>query len=388
MRRISVLPRVKKHAGILICLLLFSLNTLFVLFPLPYGNGKVKEASDTEDNIMRSVIMGAKETSRKNALSVAGQENRYETRRNITESTLTTKRSKPWCEEVLHHYPMALDYRKLLSSSVSSISSPIHLHPYQYIFNPTRVCNTSNEIFILSVVKSKIDHFILRMAIRATWGRKANSKNNRLVFLLGNSKNSTIRYDVRQEFKMHGDLVMENFIDSYYNNTIKTTMGVRWIAEFCEKARYVVFVDEDVMVLYPNLLKFFGGLIKYQELQLFEGEIHTDAGPHRNSTSKWYVSKGEYPFDCYPPFLSGGTILTSGNVVQKLNTAIPYVKPLKLDDVYLSIVANKVGITPKNNVKVCMGVNKSFRDEFITKHGFVNHYLNIGNMLHKRFTDM
>jgi hypothetical protein len=40
---------------------------------------------------------------------------------------------------------------------------------------------------------------------------------------------------VEKEFAQYKDLVQGNFIDSYFNNTWKTALGLRWAVEHCPK---------------------------------------------------------------------------------------------------------------------------------------------------------
>ncbi len=46
----------------------------------------------------------------------------------------------------------------------------------------------------------------------------------------------------------YGDLVQENFIDSYRNLTLKTLMGIRWASIHCSNAKFVVKIDDDVII--------------------------------------------------------------------------------------------------------------------------------------------
>ncbi|KAK3084192.1 hypothetical protein FSP39_009804 [Pinctada imbricata] len=191
---------------------------------------------------------------------------------------------------------------------------------------------------------------------------------------------------VHQESMKYDDMLMEDFTDFYYNNTIKTTMAVRWIAKYCANARFVFLVDEDVMVNYVNLVAFFRGISTADEDTLFEGELHYTDLPHRHNYSKWYITREEYPFDCYLPFLSGGAILTSGRVIRNLNIALPYVQYLKMDDVFLSTVAHKIGVRPRNNNKICMNDCGFDLKNYITKHGFSQHwnYFRVGKWLNTK----
>ena len=47
-----------------------------------------------------------------------------------------------------------------------------------------------------------------------------------------------------------------DFIDSYYNNTIKTMMGLRWASEQCPAAKFYLYVDDDYYISTRNVLRF------------------------------------------------------------------------------------------------------------------------------------
>ena len=57
----------------------------------------------------------------------------------------------------------------------------------------------------------------------------------RVLFLLGTSNENTTYTNklLSDEEKQHGDLIQGNFIDSYYNLTKKTLMGMQWVSYFC-----------------------------------------------------------------------------------------------------------------------------------------------------------
>jgi hypothetical protein len=57
-----------------------------------------------------------------------------------------------------------------------------------------------------------------------------------------------------------------------------------------------------------------------------------------------YITKEEYPWELYPPYLSGGSILTTFDVVRNISKAIPFVRTLSIDDLYIGIIANFLGI--------------------------------------------
>ena len=56
-----------------------------------------------------------------------------------------------------------------------------------------------------------------------------------------------------------------NFIDSYFNNTIKTVSGLRWCKENCIRSKFYLFVDDDFYVSVKNILAFLRNPVNYPE---------------------------------------------------------------------------------------------------------------------------
>ena len=48
---------------------------------------------------------------------------------------------------------------------------------------------------------------------------------------------------------------MAFFQDSYYNLTLKTVMGLKWVKDHCSQARFVMKTDDDIFVNLPKLHK-------------------------------------------------------------------------------------------------------------------------------------
>ncbi|KAK3089473.1 hypothetical protein FSP39_003891 [Pinctada imbricata] len=213
----------------------------------------------------------------------------------------------------------------------------INPHPYEYIHNPGAICE-DESIFIVVLVKSKVDNFEYREAIRYSWG----TSFKHLVFLLGASENTSIQNNVTKESQIYNDIVQENFIDDYCNNTLKTIMGFNWAHTYCHSSRYHLFVDDDVFVVKDNLDFLYRP--PTPEQTLFIGRLFQNSVPYRDNGSKWYISWEDYPFDRWPPYIAGGAFVTSSRVTQMLHFAFPFVKYLGIDDAYLGIVSKKLGL--------------------------------------------
>ena len=44
------------------------------------------------------------------------------------------------------------------------------------------------------------------------------------------------------------DIIQGTFIDSYHNITTRDLLGFKYITEFCHQSKYVVRIDDDVML--------------------------------------------------------------------------------------------------------------------------------------------
>ena len=289
-----------------------------------------------------------------------------------------SKQQKRWCEDLAFQYPLVLNVSEILQSDGKPLTGvkPIHLHPFRYIYNPENICSDRwNNIRILSVVKSKVTNFAIREAIRKTWGKIASNGPYRMVFTVGYTQNIRTRRQVEVEYAKYGDVIQENFIDSYYNNSLKTIMSIRWIATYCSRADFVLLVDDDVMVNFRNLINHVSVIPHAVADTLYSGNLKTKDGPIRLSSMKWHIPKEEFPYECYPDYISGGAILTSGQVMRKMHLLLPYVKRFKLDDIYLSILAQKLRVYPTHNSKISMRRLKiSVLREIICSHGFSKYH--------------
>ena len=117
------------------------------------------------------------------------------------------------------------------------------------------------QLRLVILVKSALENFDRRAAIRDTWGfeRRFSDVPVRTVFLLGSSADNDdgggeLAAKVEEEHRLYGDLVQGDFRDAYFNNTLKSMMGLRWATELCPTSRFYLFVDDDYYVSVRNLL--------------------------------------------------------------------------------------------------------------------------------------
>lgn len=285
-------------------------------------------------------------------------------------------------------------YIKQLKAHKHPDVDPINYYPFTYLNNPK--CDFDNyyedpALRLTLVVKSTVEDFLKRNAIRSTWGQEYRSEfpeiNIRTIFNLGCSQNKYVQDMVEIESDVYEDILQSSFHDAYFNNTFKTAMGIKWAVQNCRFTDFFFFVDEDFLVSTRNLAAFLmNRMDEYKNESLYMGYVHRNPKPFRNPSNKWFVTEEEYPFTTYPEFVAGGGIIFSQKGLQDIHYGISYTQHFRLDDVFVGLVATKVNMKPLHNEeihpyrKVDMKEVDHFRN-LIASHGFgdIDEMINVWN---------
>ncbi|KAJ8727861.1 hypothetical protein PYW08_016246 [Mythimna loreyi] len=263
-------------------------------------------------------------------------------------------------------YPLNVDIRSIVNDVLAGKKvsvSPINYYPYRFLTNSGK-CSTTDNLDLFIVVKSAMDHFGHRDAIRKTYGREnVPGRTVKTLFFLGidGKPKSDLQKDIDKEMAKYKDIIQIDFIDSYFNNTIKTMMSFRWLFEHCAAADYYLFTDDDMYISVNNLLAYIhdreatrlpaGERVTHADRPkgdyLFTGYVFKST-PQRFKSSKWRVSFEEYPWDKWPAYVTAGAYVVSNKAMKDMYVASLFVKHFRFDDIYLGIVAKKVGITPRH----------------------------------------
>ena len=143
------------------------------------------------------------------------------------------------------------------TTTVSSIINPysprdhiVNPHNFSYILNPGySVCDNSNSsVYILVYVHSGPSNYQRRVVIRETWSTRTLFPDLRLVFMIGKTLDKNLMKAIEYENEIYQDIVQEDFIDAYKNLTYKGVMALKWISIYCPKTKYVLKVDDDIVV--------------------------------------------------------------------------------------------------------------------------------------------
>ncbi|XP_046369583.2 beta-1,3-galactosyltransferase 1-like [Haliotis rufescens] len=204
-----------------------------------------------------------------------------------------------------------------------------NLHQYKFSMNSN---NCKGWTSIVVIVHTALCNVKKRQKIRNTTsvGDTKHGSVLTVVFLVGQTNNASLQTEVAKESQKYQDMVQGNFIDSYQNLTHKHIMGYHWVLTHCNNVKYVIKMDDDVVIHVANVLRYL------LSNPVPEGNIMCFVVPRgkKEIKGKWAISKKEYPFLTFPTYCTGFAYMTTLSVIRNLHTASTYIKSIWIDDVY------------------------------------------------------
>ena len=254
-----------------------------------------------------------------------------------------------------------------------NISAYLRLDKETAILTPYANCH--KDQFLVVVVSSSIPNWAQRNAIRESWGLwlgipdftlnngqlviSDNLENTsafvqlnstlrfKIVFLLGRELQSNQpNINIMKEFYVNGDLLVEDFVDSYQNETLKSGFILKYIRDKCPGAKYVAKMDDDLFLHVPSLQN---QLLHDKSLpdELVMGHLSCNSRPIRDPTNKRYCPDHMFRGDIYPNYVSGSGYVISGNLISRLLAAALVTPLFHLEDIYMTgILTAMIGVRP------------------------------------------
>nr|XP_039262060.1 UDP-GlcNAc:betaGal beta-1,3-N-acetylglucosaminyltransferase 7-like [Styela clava] len=232
-------------------------------------------------------------------------------------------------------------------------------HNFIISHNDTCIGNTKNseskkDIFLLMAIKSMCKSRDRRKAIRRTWGNETYSSEVlgvkvKLIFLLGACENVKSQKELFGEDQQHFDILQWDFIDTFRNLTLKDCLYLQWFAKNCRHVPYIFKGDDDIFVNIGNILKFLKDLPVEKSDTIFIGSKLEGSPRIVEPKSKYFVSSNLFSKNYYPAYLSGGGFLLSGKLAVKFFLQTLKTRIIPIDDAFLGILAESLGIEPKND---------------------------------------
>ena len=211
------------------------------------------------------------------------------------------------------------------------------------------------DYFLLILVSSSPANLERRNLIRQTWGtdNNLNAPEWKTNFLLGQTRNQTQSDLLQTENNMYGDMIRADYYEHYWNQSLKIQMAFEWAARYCNFS-YLLKADDDVLVNTKDLIKFLQRRTTPNN-GLFMGMLHRN--PKVRREGKWNVSYEEYNHTHYPDFCSGAGFVMSNDVVECLVPLFDVIKPYRMDDVYVGMLANESGVIAVDHSRFYMPID-------------------------------
>ncbi|CAL8072460.1 unnamed protein product [Calicophoron daubneyi] len=156
------------------------------------------------------------------------------------------------------------------------------------------------------------------------------------------------RQSLFEESRVHNDILVGGFIDSYENLTMKVIFALRWASAFCKRCSPLfMFMDSDVSLIPKNFVKLIQKFSDEAKREMIGGLPYFEPGISRPTgrleDHRHALAHKHYPWDNPPPYLYGHGYLLGSEKVRDGAIASAYVKSIKLEDVYLGIIWEKLG---------------------------------------------
>ncbi|XP_020506498.2 UDP-GlcNAc:betaGal beta-1,3-N-acetylglucosaminyltransferase 7 [Labrus bergylta] len=236
-----------------------------------------------------------------------------------------------------------------------------HCRYFPMLLNHPEKCK--GDIYLLMVIKSVATQHDRREVIRKTWGKEqtVDGKRIKILFLIGKSSNEVERANhqklVEFEDYIYGDILQWDFLDSFFNLTLKETHFLKWFNTYCPGVRYIFKGDDDVFVSVENILEF---LESSPSKDLFVGDVIFRAVPIRRRENKYYIPQALYSKQYYPPYAGGGGFLMDGKLARRLHWVADTLELYPIDDVFLGMCLEVLQVTPvKHNAFKTFGLVKN-----------------------------
>ncbi len=136
-------------------------------------------------------------------------------------------------------------------------------------------------------------------------------------------------------------------MDTYRNLTYKSVMWLRWAADYCPNAKYLLKLDDDIFV---NIFKMMDYL-RREELYAFSKheeekwkifcKVWRGMPVIRKPGNRWFVGKEDYENDKFGTYCSGWAYTLTANLIRPMYEASFERKFFWIDDFYTTGVLTR-----------------------------------------------
>ncbi|CAN7976508.1 unnamed protein product, partial [Ixodes persulcatus] len=219
-----------------------------------------------------------------------------------------------------------------LSSGYDRLPYPVE--NISYLPVASSVASTCRDnLNYLFFVHTAPDHFTHRDILRKFIGDATlmSRYNWSIVFFLGLARDAKTMDMVLEEATHNGDIVIFPYMDTYRNLTYKYVYGMKWTMDNCPSAKYIVKMDDDIVLNLYKLLRYIDQRTE-SEKPAFHCCVWNGMPVLRHTMSPWYLSEKLYPPNVFPTYCSGSTVIFRSSILRPLYNASFELPFLSVDD--------------------------------------------------------
>uniref|UniRef100_A0A1I8A1F2 Hexosyltransferase n=1 Tax=Steinernema glaseri TaxID=37863 RepID=A0A1I8A1F2_9BILA len=220
------------------------------------------------------------------------------------------------------------------------------------IMEPRIVEEWHERIVVIRSAPNSVDY---RNYMRASWAPTLLPEVA-TVFVTGSGNDEQLR----KEHDEFGDILQLDFVDSYFNLTLKMMAIYGYIIREKPHIQDIIVINDDTIV---------NGTALHQ-IPTSKGASYMLGKVSRGYPRlimwwlPWYVPGTMYPNMCYPPFIQGSSFIISRSAAQRVLDGICDVPAIHLDDVMMGVVANCLRLELRHNE----GFDHHTLDKFVVFH--------------------
>ncbi|KAF1741571.1 hypothetical protein MXB_3196, partial [Myxobolus squamalis] len=216
------------------------------------------------------------------------------------------------------------------------------------VFNYNCKNNAETVIFVIS----DPNNYALRQNIRNSYG-KNNVKfkymfengtqrdiSHCFLFSIGYREDIVLNNMVDFESFIYNDIIRIPIYDTYRKTANKIVLTLYLLDQMEIPFKFVIKTNDYIFLKINKLIPLLHNL---KNENVFFGYVSNNAQPIRIANHKWYVSKEDYPYDVYKPYVLGSCYIFRRSI---LNTIIRrhYKVPLiPMEDIHISYLVTESG---------------------------------------------
>ncbi|KAM8875371.1 UDP-GlcNAc:betaGal beta-1,3-N-acetylglucosaminyltransferase 7 isoform 1-T1 [Spinachia spinachia] len=266
-----------------------------------------------------------------------------------------------------------------------------HCRYFPMLLNHPEKC--TGDVYLLMVIKSVATQHDRREVIRKTWGKEqlVDGKEIKTLFLLGKPSSAAegVHHQKLVEYEdyIYRDILQWDFLDSFFNLTLKETHFLKWFHTYCPSVRFVFKGDDDVFVRVENVFEYLES--SNGANNLFVGDVIFKAKPIRNKNNKYYIPQALYNKTLYPPYAGGGGFLMDGTLARRLHWVADSLELYPIDDVFLGMCLEVLEVTPiKHNAFKTFGLVRDKNSKLNKEPCFFRSMIVVHKLLPSDLMDM